>query len=215
VATPQTGVPRTLRRGPHIGNGATGVGTGQHLAPNPQVTPVIQVPVAPQIRGRRTIPEHPTVIPGQPTNRHEPRTIQHQPVPPVGIWNRNLRGPDNDRAADQWRREHHGWDRASPWQRNPNWWQHNRAFRFYFGPRIGFFFIPNYGYIAAPQQYRINYFRPGDYLPSWFWRYIVRDYSLYGLPPPPSGCAWVWVDNDVALIDLSDGYIIDIVHNVW
>jgi len=45
--------------------------------------------------------------------------------------------------------------------------------------------------------------------------WTVRDYVVYGLPPPPDGCAWVWVDDDVALVDLDDGYIFDIAHNLW
>jgi hypothetical protein len=35
------------------------------------------------------------------------------------------------------------------------------------------------------------------------------------LPPPPYGCVWVWLNGDVALIDRSDGYILDIARNVW
>jgi len=71
------------------------------------------------------------------------------------------------------------------------------------------------GYISVPHQYRRHHWQAGQYLPNWFWRYAVREYWSYGLPDPPDGCAWVWVNNDVALIDLSDGYILDIVHNVW
>jgi hypothetical protein len=32
---------------------------------------------------------------------------------------------------------------------------------------------------------------------------------------PPPGCAWIWVDDDIALVDLDDGDVLDIVHNVW
>jgi Ni/Co efflux regulator RcnB len=55
----------------------------------------------------------------------------------------------------------------------------------------------------------------GDYLPSYFRRYEVRDFWEYGLQDPPYGCAWVWVDNNIVLMDLYDGYIIDVVYNVW
>ena len=126
-----------------------------------------------------------------------------------------MRGPDRDHAGQQWRDQHRGWDHDAPWRRDPFWWRKDRGFRFYYGPRIGFFFIPEFGYVAAPSQYQVHYWRAGDYLPDWFWRFVVRDYQSYGLPPPPDGCAWVWVDDDVALIDRSDGYILDIVHNVW
>jgi Ni/Co efflux regulator RcnB len=136
-------------------------------------------------------------------------------VPTLGGWQRGVAGQDRVQAGQQWRQQHGGWDSSSPWRRNSNWWRGNTAFRLFSGARIGFFFIPAYGYVSVPSEYRVHYWRAGDQLPNWFWRYTVRDYWNYGLPQPPDGCAWVWVDNDVALIDLSDGYIIDIVHNVW
>lgn len=131
------------------------------------------------------------------------------------MWSRGLHGPDRDRAGRDWRDQHRNWDRNSPWRRDPNWWRHDRGFRRYLGPRLGFFFIPDLGYYAVPSMYEQRYWTVGEYLPNWFWRFEVRDYYRYGLATPPDGCAWVWVDDDVALIDLSDGYIIDIVHNLW
>ena len=135
--------------------------------------------------------------------------------PPLAGWDRNLKGHDRDQADQRWRGEHHDWDRDAPWKHNPGWWRKHRGFRHYHGPRIGYFFIPDFGYILAPSLYQQRYWVVGQYLPQWFWRYVVTNYWEYGLPEPPEGCAWVWVDDDVALIDLSDGYIIDIVHNLW
>ncbi|MFI4974531.1 MAG: RcnB family protein [Caulobacterales bacterium] len=141
----------------------------------------------------------------------------HRPsnIPKLGDWNRTLRGSDRDQAGQQWRQGHQGWDNSALWRRNPDWWRGNSAFRFFFGARLGYFFIPEMGYVSVPSQYQQHYWVQGQYLPSWFWRYVVRDYWNYGLPQPPDGCVWVWVDDDVALIDPSDGYILDIVHNVW
>jgi len=76
-------------------------------------------------------------------------------------------------------------------------------------------FFPGYGYIAVPHEYQNHYWRVGDYLPQWFWRYTVSQYWTYGLPQPPPGCAWIWLDGDVALVDMSDGYIVDMVTNIW
>jgi hypothetical protein len=76
--------------------------------------------------------------------------------------------------------------------------------------RTGFFFIPELGYVSVSVEYRVRRHAAG-----WFWRYKIRDYWTYGLPQPPDGCAWIWVDDDVALIDVSDGYILDIEHNIW
>ena len=58
-------------------------------------------------------------------------------------------------------------------------------------------------------------YRVGDYLPNVFWRYRVHDWAWYGLPAPPPGCAWVYVDNNIYLVDLFDGYIIDTAYQVW
>ena len=52
-------------------------------------------------------------------------------------------------------------------------------------------------------------------LPRVFWQYQVYDWAAYGLPPPPLGCAWVWIDGGVALVDLSDGYILDVQNGLW
>jgi len=134
---------------------------------------------------------------------------------PLSGWNRTVRGPDRDQAGQQWRQGHAGWDSHALWRQDTNWWRHDSSFRLFLGPRIGFFFIPSIGYVSVPQQYERHYWRAADDLPRWFWRYEVREYWRYGLPQPPDGCLWVWVDNDVALIDASDGYILDIVHNAW
>ncbi|WP_296819163.1 RcnB family protein [Brevundimonas sp.] len=66
-----------------------------------------------------------------------------------------------------------------------------------------------------PRQYWNRQWRVGEYLPTYFWRYVVQDYSWYGLPYPPYGCQWVYVNNDILLVDMRDGYIIDVVYRVW
>ncbi len=137
------------------------------------------------------------------------------PPSPLSGWARPPRGPERDQAGQQWRQGHRGWDSGALWRQNPNWWRGQSSFRLYLGPRIGFFFIPDRGYVSVPREYQGHDWRAGDYLPRWFWTYRVRDYGRYGLPRPPDGCIWVWLDGDVALIDPSDGYILDIVNNLW
>ncbi|MBS0295212.1 MAG: RcnB family protein [Proteobacteria bacterium] len=136
---------------------------------------------------------------------------------PSGLsgWSRGRRGPERDRNAGQWRQHNPGWDRSSPWKRDRDWWKTSPAFRLYHGPRLHYLFIPMWGYVQMPSAYWGHHWRPGEYLPRWFWRYRVSNYWTYGLPAPPPGCAWLWVDHDIALVDLSDGYIVDMVYNVW
>jgi Ni/Co efflux regulator RcnB len=117
--------------------------------------------------------------------------------------------------GQQWRQQNRGWDSGAVWRGNRDWWRGDRGFRLFSGLRAGFFFVPELGYVSAPREYWGRQWRAGGYLPRWFWRYEVRDYWRYGLPQPPYGCAWIWVNNDVALVDLSDGYILDIEYNIW
>jgi Ni/Co efflux regulator RcnB len=118
-------------------------------------------------------------------------------------------------AGQQWRQQHQRVDRGAVWRSNRDWWRQDAGFRLFSGVRIGFFFVPEVGYVSAPRGYWGRQWRAGDVLPRWFWRYEVRDFWRYGLPAPPNGCAWVWVNDNVALIDLYNGYILDIVYNVF
>ena len=117
--------------------------------------------------------------------------------------------------GERWRARHRNWDQGAPWRGNRTWWRERPSFRLFTGPRIGFYFFPDYGYVVAPLSYQDHQWRPGEYLPRWFWRYRMRDYEDYGLPSPPDGCGWIWLNGDIALVDLSDGYILDIVYDVW
>jgi Ni/Co efflux regulator RcnB len=136
-------------------------------------------------------------------------------APPLGGWNRAAQGQARVQLGQQWRSQNHNWDQRAPWRQDRNWWRSDPGFRLYAGARMGFFFFPGYGYVSSPQQYTDHDWQAGEYLPNWFWRYTVNGYDQYGLPTPPDGCAWVWLNGSVVLIDLSDGYIVDIVPNLW
>lgn len=136
-------------------------------------------------------------------------------APSLGEWRAPASRPQRNQAGQQWRQQHRNWDQNAAWRRNSDWWRNDSSFRLFTGLRMGFFFVPDRGYIALPSQYRNSHWQAGDYLPSWFRVYTVSNYARYGLPPPPYGCVWVWLNGDVALIDPSDGYILDIARNVW
>jgi Ni/Co efflux regulator RcnB len=116
---------------------------------------------------------------------------------------------------DQWRGEHRDWRARAVWERNHDWWRGNPAFRDYRGPREHAYFAPGYGYYEVPEEYWGRRWEVGALLPFFFLRYAVPDYEVYGLPPPPPGCEWVWVGNSVLLVDESDGYVLDEVDDVW
>ena len=205
------------RSGQAAGKTARGTRQGQApaAAPGTSRLRVQRAPTqaAPTVRRRTAVSPAPQAAKRQALRAPQARA-PHAP-PPLSGWNRSIRGPERAQLGQQWRSQHHNWDQNAPWRSNRNWWRGDSSFRLFYGPRIGFFFFPDYGYVAAPPQYRNHYWRAGDYLPDWFWRYKVRNYGRYGLPSPPDGCAWIWLSGDVALVDLSDGYILDIVYNVW
>jgi Ni/Co efflux regulator RcnB len=202
--------------GPRAGQPGGGNGSGR----SPQGTAAIAVSPSQTQRNRPAFAVAPAVAQqGQSSAGHR-QAFARQPARPANVqvlsgWNRAAAGPAREQAGQQWRQAHSGWDNGARWRGNQNWWRGDAGFRLFGGERIGFFFIPELGYVSAPAEYRSHHFRAGDQLPNWFWRYQVRDYWNYGLAEPPDGCAWVWVNNDVALIDASDGYILDIDHNVW
>ncbi|HEY0648937.1 RcnB family protein [Phenylobacterium sp.] len=176
----------------------------------------VQTPAAPER------PVRPNPPPSERTQARPPGQARVQPpavAPPaalsLGEWRAPARGPARDRAGQQWRQEHQSWDRYATWRRSPDWWRSDSGFRLFVGPRVGFFFVPQVGYVRVPRQYRNHHWREGEYLPRWFRAYTVSHYERYGLPRPPRGCVWIWLNGDVALIDRSDGYILDIARNAW
>ncbi len=194
---------RPAQTSPPVTQGRTG---GQRFQSSPASAPPAQVRQTPRPQPAQNAP--PQVRPGR-TSR-PPANVAR-----LGAWDRSTSGPARQQAGQQWRQGHQGWDKASPWRGNSNWWRGSSAFRLFAGVRAGYLFIPERGYIRAPDGYEQRYWIAGQALPGWMWSYTVSDYWNYGLPEPPDGCAWVWVDNDIALIDTSDGYILDIVHNAW
>lgn len=144
-------------------------------------------------------------------------------APQSGHWNAPTgrhfdRHDDSERWTETrhaWRGEHGGWSNNAPWRRDHDWWRDRREFHGYTGARIGFWFAPGYGYYHVPESYWDRQWGPGDYLPAFLWEYQVADWEDYDLPPPPEGCGWVWINGGVALIDLSDGYVLDVQYGLW
>jgi len=214
---PRAGEFRRPDQSPAAGQGLVqGVQGGQHAPQGAQAPRWIQgrKPVQGSAGAGQVL-----VQGGAAANAPRPSAVRPPPAPraPPALsgWNRNVRGQQRAEAGQQWRGQHRNWDQNAPWRGNHDWWRSYSSFRLFSGVRTGFFFFPDYGYIAAPQAYRDHHWQAGDYPPRWFWRYSVKDYASYGLPRPPNGCMWVWLNGDVALIDRSDGYILDIVEDLW
>jgi Ni/Co efflux regulator RcnB len=73
------------------------------------------------------------------------------------------------------------------------------------------------GRYIAPRGYYVRTWRHGDYLPRSYYetRYIVRDYHVYHLSPPPRGYHWVRVNNDVVLAAITSGLVVSVVNHLF
>lgn len=80
---------------------------------------------------------------------------------------------------------------------------------------------PQYRYRAPvryvyPPGYRSYHWRVGHRLPpAYYGRPYWVDYRPYRLPPPPYGYGWVRVDQDVVLVALATGLILDVLYGVY
>jgi Ni/Co efflux regulator RcnB len=64
------------------------------------------------------------------------------------------------------------------------------------------------------EPYRGHDWRRGERL-GYAPRVWVPDYAVYHLRPPPPGCEWVRVGDDVLLTGIATGVVIDVVHHLF
>ena len=122
-----------------------------------------------------------------------------------GDWNRDGRG---DRYGDRRDSRRGSWN--SSW-RNDNrydWQRYRYSNRNLF--RSG-------GYYAPYRNYRYNRLSIGIVLDSLFYsnRYWLSDPYQYRLPPAPYGTQWVRYYDDVVLVDIYTGEVLDVIENFF
>ena len=73
------------------------------------------------------------------------------------------------------------------------------------------------GRYIPPRGYYVRHWRHGDHLPRAYCesRYVVRDYHVYHLSPPPHGHHWVRVNNDVVLAAVASGLVVSVVNGLF
>jgi|GEM_PF-4359168 len=98
---------------------------------------------------------------------------------------------------------------------NRFWWRSRSDFRGYEGRRAGYWFTPGYGYYRVDPRWYGYSWRVGGYVPWAFRGYYVRDIYDYGLPPAPYGYAYVYLDNNIVLMSLATGLIVQVVSNLY
>ncbi len=116
------------------------------------------------------------------------------------------------RAVVQARREQQvqRWNRA-----DHNWWRQRTEFHGFAGRRPGFWFVPGSGYVRVEPRWAGYRWSRGVALPFAYRGYVVGNPGFYGLRPAGWGQRWVWVDNNLVLIDTRTGLIIDIMYGVY
>lgn len=137
-------------------------------------------------------------------------------------------GPRSDRNNDRRDDRHPGWNNNG--SNNNNGWNNNgrdwRPDRNQQRPR---FDRRRYGQnYHSQQRYRGYAYRPpsgfyirswsyGDLLPRSWWsnQYQLNDWWSYGLPIPPIGYEYVRVGDDVLLVDMYSGRVVQVIRDVF
>ncbi len=105
---------------------------------------------------------------------------------------------------------------AANWDRNnAYWWRGRPEFNGYVGVRPGAWFIPGRGYVTVGPQWWGYHWGVGVVVPRTFWSYYVPNPGFYNLPPAPPGFAYIFLGNNIALINLNNGRIITMVPNIY
>ena len=124
----------------------------------------------------------------------------------------------DNRRDDRWdRRDHRQDNRAERrWSRNDrNWYQGRSDFRDYRGYRQGYWYAPSYGYYRVEPRYSSYHWQRGQYLPSNYRSYYVRDPYVYGLREAPRGYRYVHAGSDIVMIAIATGLIASVLSNVY
>jgi len=110
----------------------------------------------------------------------------------------NRHGNRHDNRHDDRRYDRRDWDRYY-------------GFRHHDGRRY------QYGRYVRPSGYHYRSWRYGDHLPRGYYsrRYIVNDYHVYHLRPPPRGYHYVRVDNDVVLAAIASGIVVSAIYGIF
>ena len=125
-----------------------------------------------------------------------------------------------DYRNTSWNGDRHDWrdERDHEWHHDRDWYDHYRGdhYRFY-GNRYYARQRFAIGYYSAPWGYTTRWWACGDRLPRSYYgaRYVVGDYYNYGLYAPSYATAWIRVGNDVLLIDMGNGQVLDVVGDLF
>lgn len=125
----------------------------------------------------------------------------------------------NDGRRDNWRGDRRGWrgddrrdfrrwDRGWRGNQSYNWVDYRRANRFVYRPGP---------YFAPYRSHRYNRLQTGFFLDSLFFqpRFFINDAFNYRLPPVYGPYQWVRYYDDVMLVDIYTGEVVDVIHDFF
>jgi Ni/Co efflux regulator RcnB len=117
----------------------------------------------------------------------------------------------HDDRRDDWRHDNRHDDRRHDRRYDRRDWDRYYGFRHHDGRRY------QYGRYVRPSGYHYRSWRYGDHLPRAYYsrRYIVNDYHVYHLRPPPRGYHYVRVDNDVVLAAIASGIVVSAIYGIF
>lgn len=121
-----------------------------------------------------------------------------------GNWNDGRRFDDRTRWSSQ-RRWDNGWrnDRRYDW----------RSYRTRYGDRyrIGRYYAPR-GWAYGYRRYSVGIFLSGPLYSNSYW---LNDPWAYRLPPAYGTLRWIRYYDDALLVDIRDGYVVDVIHDFF
>ncbi|MBU2588998.1 MAG: RcnB family protein, partial [Alphaproteobacteria bacterium] len=113
---------------------------------------------------------------------------------------------NNYRDSD--RRDYRRWDRGWRSNRSYNWVDYRRANHFVYRPGA---------YYAPYRSHRYNRLQIGFFLHSAFYqpRFYISDPYTYRLPPTYAPYQWVRYYDDVLLVDMATGEVVDTIYDFF
>lgn len=153
-----------------------------------------------------------------------------------GDWQRD--GRRDDWRRDDWRRDgRQGWQRDRNWRRDdwrwgwngrPGWdhrdfrrwdnrWRANRSYNWLGWRNQNHFLFRPGPYFAPFRSHRYNRLNIGFFLDSLFFqpRFFINDPWAYRLPPAYGPYQWVRYYDDVLLVDIYTGEVVDVIYSFF
>ncbi|MFY8047263.1 MAG: RcnB family protein [Erythrobacter sp.] len=132
---------------------------------------------------------------------------------------RDFRRDRRNWRRDDWRWSYggwNGWDRHD-FRRWDNRWRSNRAYDWYDFRRGNRFQFRPGPYFAPYRSHRYNRLNVGFFLDSLFFqpRFFINDPWSYHLPPVYGPYQWVRYYDDVLLVDIYTGEVVDVIHDFF